>query len=411
MLIRNHPNPFLCWPEELNSGVLEESSPRPTSPKSLLLITTHLGGGGAERHLVRIANVLAHSFDLRIAVLRGGGSYLQFLTTDIPVDTIGAKWSQRSTLLSSQFSIGKLARLIDNHKIDCCVSFLEPASYAAGKAIARSDRKPAHLVSIQNNLSHALATYQRGTRRFFLSGICDAIQQADGIVAISHGVGSGVAAAIPNCANRIRVIYNAAMDRAESTCEMEIVAADRGRFAAPRKLLVACGRLTEQKGYGDLLAAVALAKQHVDLGLWILGEGPLRSALEQQVIELGLSDRVLFQGFVPDPRVYFAAADAFALSSWWEGFGNVIVEAMSVALPVIVTDCPYGPGEIVTTNETGMVVPPRDPRRLAEAIITLLSNDSLRNKLGKAGRERAHDFSADDIAEQYRQLIMATISN
>ncbi|XZE55473.1 glycosyltransferase [Planctomycetaceae bacterium SH139] len=375
------------------------------------MITTHLGGGGAERHLVRIANVLARSFQLRIAVLRSGGSYREFLTTDIPVDTIGAKWSQRSTLLSSQLSIGKLARLIDNHKIDCCVSFLEPASYATGKAIARSGRQPAHLVSIQNNLSHALTSYQRGARRFFLSGIREAIRGADGIIAISQGVGSGVAAEIPDCANKVRVIHNAATDRKQPIGRGAIVAADRGRFKAPRKLVVACGRLTEQKGYGDLLAAVALAKQHVDLGLWILGEGPLRTVLQEQVIELGLSDRVIFQGFVPDPRVYFAAADAFVLSSWWEGFGNVIVEAMSVALPVIVTDCPYGPGEIVTTNETGVVVPPRDPQRLAEAIITLLNDDSLRNTLGNAGQGRAMDFSADDIGAQYQQLITATISN
>lgn len=360
---------------------------------------------------MRIANVLANSFQLRIAVLRGGGSYRQFLAANIPVDTIGANWSQRSTLLSSQLGISKLARLIDNHKIDCCLSFLEPASYATGKALAKSRRQPAHLVSIQNNLSHALATYQHGIRRFFLPGIREAIQQADGIVAISHGVGSGVAAEIPECTNKIRVIYNAAMDGKKPVGAGAIVAVDRGRFAAPRKLLVACGRLTEQKGYGDLLAAVALAKRHVDLGLWILGEGPLRDVLQEQVIELGLRDRVLFQGFVPDPRVYFASADAFVLSSWWEGFGNVIVEAMSVALPVIVTDCPYGPGEIVTSNQTGVVVPPRDPQRLAEAIITLLSDDNLRATLGEAGQRRAMDFSAEDIAEEYRQLITATISN
>lgn len=389
----------------MNSGVLEENSPQPKSAKSLLLITTHLGGGGAERHLVRIANVLANSFQLRIAVLRGGGSYRQFLAAEIPVDTIGSQWSQFSTLLSSQFSIGKLARLIDNHKIDCCVSFLEPASYAVGKAIAKCPRKPTHLVSIQNNLSHALAAYQHGMRRFFLSGIREAMQQADGIVAISHGVGNGVAVELPECANEVRVIYNAAMDRSDSAAKMEIMTVDRGRCAAPRKLLIACGRLTEQKGYIDLLAAVALAKQHVDLGLWILGEGPLRNVLQEKVIELGLSDRVQFLGFVPDPRVYFAAADAFVLSSWWEGFGNVIVEAMSVSTPVIVTDCEYGPGEIVDHGRSGLVVPVRRPDKLADAIVQILKDDKLRETLGCAGRLRANDFDSVRIASQYQALI------
>jgi glycosyltransferase involved in cell wall biosynthesis len=95
------------------------------------------------------------------------------------------------------------------------------------------------------------------------------------------------------------------------------------------------------------------------------------------------------------------AADVFVLSSLWEGFANVIVEAMSMGTAVIAADCPYGPNEIITHEKNGLLVPPRDAQRLSEAMIRLGNDETFRSAIASAGRERSGDFSARQLAAQY----------
>jgi len=155
--------------------------------------------------------------------------------------------------------------------------------------------------------------------------------------------------------------------------------------------------LAQQKGFDCLLHAVAkLKNENVDLV--ILGEGSLHAQLETQAEDLGISQRVHLPGFVSDPMSVLKKSSLFVLPSRWEGFGNVIVEALSTGVPVVATDCSGAPRELLVDGKLGHLVPPDDSDALAVAI-----TEALRSPRGtKEDRmTRAADFSAPAIAKQY----------
>ena len=173
------------------------------------------------------------------------------------------------------------------------------------------------------------------------------------------------------------------------------------------RYIVAVGRLQTQKGYEYLIQALHLCHHQYplkDLKLLILGEGNQRRDLEVQIQTLKLQEYVKLAGFVENPWPYMAAAQAFVLSSLWEGFPHVVVEAMACQTPVIATDCNYGPGEIIKHNQTGLLVPTQSPEQLAAAIHQLISNPEQAARLVRNALIRAQDFDAVKITREYETL-------
>ncbi|MCS4188096.1 glycosyltransferase [Salinibacter ruber] len=168
--------------------------------------------------------------------------------------------------------------------------------------------------------------------------------------------------------------------------------------------------MTEQKGYPYLLDAFRRVRDERQAELWILGEGDQRSTIESRIEELGLVENVSLLGFRNNPFKFMAAADVFVLSSLWEGFGNVIVEAMACGTPVVATDCPHGPGEIITHEKNGLLVPPADSDALSNALLRVLRDQSLKEQLTENGKERARDFHASKIGQQYLGLFREVVS-
>lgn len=375
----------------------------PIEKKSLLFVTTRLGGGGAERHLVRIANSLASRYQVHIAVLRARGSYEAFVKREILIHHVSPRWTHRSTVLSAHTGNRRLAKLVSQLQPVCLVSFLEPSFYTSHLALRRQTDHTPHLVAIQNNLGQSLKRLSGFMKQRLLSGVIDAIQSADGIIAISAGVAGDVVERFPESWSKIRTIYNSAFEGVPPSRDQaaeSVLPRRKSKFQ-----IVACGRLTEQKGFCDLLTALKSVREKLDVSLWILGTGPLQSDLINQARELGLGDSVEFLGFQPDPLPFFAASDLFVLSSWWEGFGNVIVEAMSVGTPVVATDCHYGPAEIIQHGVNGILLPPRSPKQLAYKITAALEDSQLRARLGENGKTRSSDFRAETIANEYARFI------
>ena len=174
------------------------------------------------------------------------------------------------------------------------------------------------------------------------------------------------------------------------------------------RTVVAAGRLSKQKAYARLIAAFArVAEAHPDWHLVIYGRGPRRAHLERLIDRRGLRGNVTLAGPVEDIGGAMASASIFALSSHFEGFPMVLLEAMSVGLPVVSFDCPTGPREIVRSGHNGLLVPEGDVPELAAALIRMIEDEDLRRRCSAGALETAAEYSPDEIGRRWERLIDA----
>ena len=194
-------------------------------------------------------------------------------------------------------------------------------------------------------------------------------------------------------------------ERARSSCDVfHALPTPKGPW------FLGCGRLTAQKDFSTLIRAFARLQHECGAALWILGEGELRGKLEREIAALGLGSRVRLPGFVKNPFACMARASAFVLSSQWEGFGNVVTEAMACGTPVIATDCPHGPREILEDGKWGSLVPVANVDALADAMRAALANPEQQQARATAARSHVTRFEAGRITRQYEQAILSALS-
>jgi glycosyltransferase involved in cell wall biosynthesis len=360
----------------------------------VLLFTSQLGAGGAERHVVRLANHLDRQrFAVSIVVLRAG-SYQADLAPDVELHVLGVRM---------RYALAPLVRLLRRVRPDVVLSTLHHANCLALAAAALIARPPPIVAAIQNTSTIEFRRGATATKRLIRGLIPHLYPRAHAVVALSRGVRDDLAAWIPRLRDRIEVIYNAGFD------DRVLEGMDREEPDLPPvegPLLLACGRLVPQKGYPHLLDAFARLRARRPATLWIAGDGPLKPALLERAEALGIARSVWFAGFRSNPYALMRRADIFVLPSLWEGFANVIVEAMAVGTPVVASDCPHGPGEIIRGEYEGALVVPGDAQALAEALDRVLRDGQLRLQMMNGGRVRAADFSAERIARQYGDLLL-----
>lgn len=226
---------------------------------------------------------------------------------------------------------------------------------------------------------------------------------AAGIVVVSKGVGEDMAEVTGIAARRITVIYNPIFD--DELLARISAPVHHPWFDEPLPIYISAGRLVEQKNQAMLLRGFAeYRKQHTGR-LMIFGEGPKREQLEHLAAELGIAGDVAFCGFVENPMPYYRFAKAFILTSRFEGFGNVLVEAMAGGLPVISTDCPHGPAEILDGGKFGRLVPIDDIAALATAMAEDLAACFPPPML----QSRAAEFSTEASTKGYLALFNAVV--
>lgn len=179
----------------------------------------------------------------------------------------------------------------------------------------------------------------------------------------------------------------------------------RPRTDAPPQL-VAVGRLTEQKGFDLLIDAFArIASRLPDWNLLIFGEGPERPRLEAMIQQHGLGHRIRLPGNTERHAEWISAASMFALPSRYEGFANVVGEAMQAGLAVVASDCDFGPSEMIEPEVNGLLVPPEDAVQLAAALDRVMSSSAMRRRLGSNARRRARLFDEHAILDRWLRLI------
>jgi glycosyltransferase involved in cell wall biosynthesis len=189
----------------------------------------------------------------------------------------------------------------------------------------------------------------------------------DRIIAVSEGVAEDTLRITRLPSSRVVVVRNPVV----TSRLTELAAAPCPHpwlEAAEVPVILAAGRLTEQKDFATLLRAFARLHAQTPVRLIILGEGPLRRALDRLARQLGVSDEVALPGFTANPYAWMSRASQFVLSSAWEGSPNVLTEALALGLPAVSTDCPSGPREVLASGRYGILVPVGDAVGLAEAM-------------------------------------------
>ncbi len=227
----------------------------------------------------------------------------------------------------------------------------------------------------------------------------------DRVVAVSQGQAERVRkAGVPS--TRLSVIRNAARLKAFQTPKPEYRERLKNLFPkSVERIAIAGGRLSPEKGFGVLVeAAPELFRKCPNAGIVVFGEGAERSKLEARLDELNLRDRFLLPGFTPELDHYLPWATVLALPSFTEGLPNVALEASAAGVPIVATAV-GGTPEVVADGENGLLVPSGHPGALSAALIRILGDESLRNRLGENGiRKMRGEFTFEAQASQYAEL-------
>ena len=355
----------------------------------ILCFLPDLGGGGAQRTLINLAaSFRLAGHDVMLGAAQPDGPARAWIDPSVETVAVGS-----GQLRNALFALAKLLR---ERRPDVVLSSVLDANIVAAAARVLAGTPRSRLVVRETNSQRARddigAVRRRLARRAYRS--------ADAVVALSEGVRQELIEDFVLRTDRVVTIHN--------PVEFDTLA-EEARTAPPPPVkkeglwIMGVGRLLRQKGYDRLIRAVA-ALQRPDVRLVLVGEGPDRAKLQSQADELGIGDRLIMPGFVKQPMQWLAAADLFVLSSRWEGFGHVIVEAMAAGVPVVAFDCPHGPRDIIRNGENGILVPDGDEAALAAAMPELLDNRGRATALATRAKADAVRFSSATIADQYLKL-------
>jgi len=354
-----------------------------------------LAGGGAERAMLTLAEgMVDRGYGVDLVVCSARGPLLDEVPRSVRLVNMGV---QRIIA-----GLPGLVRYFRRERPVAMLSALAPANCIAVWARCMAGVATRLVLVEQNTASVASVSAAALRERFMPTLMRYAYPRADGIVAVSDGVADDLAHRVGLERHRIEVLYNPVVTPRMQ--ELSRARADHPWFAEEASpVVLGVGRLTKQKDFATLLRAFARVRQHRLACLVILGEGEERKALEQLAAQLGIQDDVTLPGFVSNPYSYMRQASLFVLSSAWEGFGNVVAEAMACGTPVVSTDCPSGPSEILDGGLYGRLVPVGEAPALAEAMLAAL-NGAVPS--GDALRARADHFSAQAVLGAYERVIL-----
>jgi len=346
--------------------------------------------GGIERAIANLANeMVARGLSVDILLTRGGHTpYPEAL--DPAVNVIDLKNRHKATALP------RLLQYLRRHR----PSALMTAKYHGAIVALWANRlltRPVPLyLTIQNTLSITLprADRQRRVRHTY--------PRADRLIAVSQGVADDLVTQFGIDRARIATIHNPVASRhAEDRLHQPIDHPWLNEAVGRAPVIISAGRLARQKDYPTLLRAFAELRRDREARLLILGEGPQREELEQLARSLHITKALDMPGRVEDPLPYMARGELFALSSVHEGLGNVLAEALVAGVPVVSTDCPSGPSEILQQGRLGPLTPPGDPKALARAMAQTLDQPPSSATL----REGAEPFYVEHAVDQYLQTM------
>lgn len=358
-----------------------------------VLYMPYLPVGGAERMLVRLAEGLAaRGRPVSFLLDRMEGDMLSWVPDGVGVEALDAP--------RSAAAVPRLTAWLRRREPEVLLSALSHQNIVAivARWLARSPTRV--VVSEHTILSRQTAETGTWQHRLMPMLARRLYPLADARVAVSAAALEDLAAITGLPPSRFDLIHNPVVADEVLVGSPDAAVDDPWLREDGPPVIVAAGRLVPLKDFATLLRAVAFLRAERPVRLLLLGEGPARGELERLRDELCLHDCVRLVGAVTEPLSYFRRAAAVALTSRYEGFGVVLVEAMACGTPVISTDCPGGPAEILENGRLGPLVPVGDAKALARGLAQILDDPVAPEAL----RRRASDFAASRSVEAYDAL-------
>jgi glycosyltransferase involved in cell wall biosynthesis len=348
-------------------------------------------GGGAERVMVDLAGGFAER-GLRVDLVlgRAEGVYLPSVSSQVNIIDLSA--SRTLTALP------KLAQYLRHNRPNALMATLEHANVVALVAGLLTGHQT-RLVIREANTPSASAKKAKGvSARSVVRLMRWLYPKADGIVAVSEGVASDLAAAFAIPEEKVSVILNPVLTN--RVFELAKAPSPHPWLEDDVPVILGVGRLTTQKDFPTLIRAFAKVRAQRPARLLILGEGQDQGDLEALASGLGVASDVHFAGFADNPFAYMARASVYVLSSVYEGLPNALIQAMALGTPAVATDCPSGPKEVLEDGRYGELVPMQNCDTMAAAILKTLVcrctyvDDIWRNR-----------YQVDTVIDQYLELL------
>lgn len=361
------------------------------NPATIAFLLPSLGAGGAERVAIR----LMHSFraaghKVEFVLMQKKGALLAEVPEDVAIIELRA--------CRVRHVLGPLVRYFRRTKADAVQARMWPLTVAAiiARRLARSKVRlvVSDHVALSSEFAHrplALAALRLTTRLFY--------RGADARLVVAKAAADDLSRVSGLPRDSFEVVYNP-VDAPPPDLRPGPEIEDLWGTADGRILSI--GTLKPAKNQALLIRSFARLRQQRAAKLMIVGTGPLENDLKRLAVSLGIADNVLFPGFAADPWPYYASADLFVLSSDYEGYPNVLVEAMRSGLAVVATDCESGPREILDGGEFGRLVPMGDEVALCEAMLTALIEPHSPERM----RARAEELSGPATARRYLELLI-----
>jgi len=343
-----------------------------------------------------VTGLVERGVEVDMVLARAEGVYLRDLPAQVRVVDLGAR--------RVMTGLGPLMGYLKKTRPRVLLSSQNHANVVAllARRLAGVDTRV--VISEHTNLSRSARNAARLGDRLMPFFVKRFYPWSDEIVAVSRGVADSLSALTGLAPDRIRVIYNPVVTP-RLLKDIEDAPGHGWLTGAGVAVVIGVGRLSPEKDFRTLIDAFAQARRERDIKLIILGEGDDRPALERRVERLGLAPHVDMPGFVANPMAWMARSSVFVLSSQWEGLSNVIIEALACGVPVVSTDCPSGPAEILDNGTYGELVAVGDVPALARAILGALD----RPKDPEVLRERAGQFSVDRITREYMKVLLGAV--
>lgn len=373
--------------------------------KRILFFYSDMGDGGTQKVISLLSDLLCKEFDLYLALYAD----IQIFPFNGKIILLRAPSVKNKFILLKNIllRIIRLNKVIKDNEIDIVFSRSLIANMSALLTKRIYKFKAPLVISFHSNLTRMVR--EKGVTGKIAGYVNKKYAKyAEGILGVSKGVVSELEEySYPR--NKLKYIYNPLAVKEVAARKNELLTKSEAKIFKEKPVVLSVGRFVTAKNYPLLVQAFYKTRQKIDCRLVILGDGDKKQEISTLCQELGIQDDVYLPGWVKNPYKYMKNSALYVLSSLWEGFPNVLIEAMACSCPVVATDCPHGPSEIIQNGESGIIVPNDDVEKLAEAMIDLLFNKNKAAKMRKNALKRAAEFSKEKIADNYIAYVYSVI--